>query len=83
MLREIERINEIIMGYKNPHDSRRVQKDFEYQNSERGYVTRCISSKFKPSYAKYGGHIPEIDKKEIWRLYMNHIIHMKEKISRV
>jgi hypothetical protein len=67
------------MGYKDPHDERRVQKDFEYQNSERGYVTRCISAKFKPSYRKYGGHFPAIDKKEFWRLYMNHIINMKEK----
>ena len=67
------------MGYKNPNDERRVQKDFEYQNSERGYVTRCISAKFKPSYKKYGGHFPAIDKKEFWRLYMNHIINMKEK----
>ena len=67
------------MGYKNPNDERRVQKDFEYQNSERGYVTRCISAKFKPSYKKYGVHFPAIDKKEFWRLYMNHIINMKEK----
>jgi hypothetical protein len=67
------------MGYKDPNDERRVQKDFEYQNSERGYVTRCISAKFKPSYKKYGGHFPAIDKKEFWRLYMNHIINMKEK----
>ena len=67
------------MGYKNPNDERRIQKDFEYMNSERGYITRTISSKFKPSYTKYGGHIPTIDKKEFWRLYMNHIINMKEK----
>ena len=52
------------MGYKDPNDERRIQKDFEYMNSERGYVTRTISSKFKPSYTKYGGHIPNIDKKE-------------------
>ena len=67
------------MGYKNPHDERRIDKDFAYMNSERGYVTRCITAKFKPSYTKYGGHLPKIDKKEFWRLYMNHIINMKEK----
>ena len=69
------------MAYADPNDKRRVQKDFEYQNSERGYVTRCISSKFKPSWVKYGGHKPDksMDKKEMWRLYMNHIIAMKEK----
>ena len=67
------------MGYKNPHDERRIDKDFAYMNSERGYVTRTISAKFKPSYIKYGGHTPTIDKKEFWRLYMNHIINMKEK----
>ena len=66
------------MAYKDPNDERRIQKDFEYMNSERGYVTRAISNKLKPSYKKYGGHVPEIDKKEFWRLYMNHIIKMKE-----
>jgi len=70
------------MGYKNPHDERRIQKDFEYMNTERGYVTRTISAKFKPSYIKYGGHTPTIDKKEFWRLYMNHIINMKEKFPK-
>jgi hypothetical protein len=67
------------MGYKNPHDERRIDKDFAYMNSERGYITRTITAKFKPSYKKYGGHTPKIDKKEFWRLYMNHIINMKEK----
>jgi|TARA_B110000285_G_scaffold65244_1_gene74976 hypothetical protein len=69
------------MGYKNPHDPRRLVKDFNYMNTERGYVTRMISTKFKPSYVKYGGHIPapSIDKMEVWRLYMNHIVKMKEK----
>ena len=42
------------MAYKDPNDERRVQKDFEYKNSERGYVTRAISNKLKPSYKKYG-----------------------------
>jgi hypothetical protein len=70
------------MGYKNPHDERRIDKDFAYMNSERGYVTRTISAKFKPSYIKYGGHTPTIDKKEFWRLYMNHIINMKEKFPK-
>ena len=48
-------------------------------NSERGYVTRAITGKFKPSYKKYGGHVPEMEKKDFWMLYMNHIIKMKEK----
>lgn len=67
------------MAYKNPNDERRVQKDFEYMNTERGYVGRAISGKLKPSYQTYGGHKPVIDKREFWRLYMNHIIAMKEK----
>ena len=66
------------MGYKNPYDERRIDKDFAYMNSERGYITRAISGKFKPSYGKSGGHVPALDKKEIWRLYMNHLINMKE-----
>ena len=69
------------MAYKNPNDQRRVQKDFEYMNTERGYVGRAISGKLKPSYGKYGGHKPHksMDKKEFWRLYMNHIIDMRKK----
>ena len=74
------------MPYKDPNDPRingprRIQKDFEYANSERGFVTACIARRFKPSAKKYGGHIANesMDKKEFWRLYMNHIIIMKEK----
>ena len=47
------------MAYKDPNDERRIQKDFEYMNSERGYVGRAIGGKLKPSYGKYGGHIPD------------------------
>ena len=69
------------MGYKNPNDSRRVQKDYEYMNTERGFVMNSITRRFKPSTKKYGGHVADesMDKKEFWRLYMNHIIMMKEK----
>ena len=69
------------MGYKDPNDSRRVQKDYEYMNTERGFVMNSITRRFKPSVIKYGGHIADesMDKKEFWRLYMNHIIMMKEK----
>ena len=74
------------MAYKNPNDprktdARRVQKDYEYMNTERGFVTLSIARRFKPSARKYGGHMADksMDKKEFWRLYMNHIIIMKEK----
>jgi len=69
------------MGYKDPSDPRRVQKDYEYMNTERGFVMNSITRRFKPSVIKYGGHIADesMDKKEFWRLYMNHIIMMKEK----
>ena len=74
------------MPYKDPNDprktdARRVQKDYEYMNTERGFVTISISRRFKPSVVRYGGHMAHksMDKKEFWRLYMNHIIIMKEK----
>src|SRR5210317_464116 len=74
------------MPYKDPNDPRingprRIQKDFEYANSERGFVMNSIARRFKPSARKYGGHLADesMDKKEFWRLYMNHIIIMKEK----
>ena len=74
------------MAYKNPNDPRktsahRLKIDHAYQNTERGYVTSSIGRRFKPSAKKYGGHNADesMDRKEFWRLYMNHIIIMKEK----
>ena len=73
------------MPYKDPNDpevlKKRAEADFAYMNTERGFVMSCIARKFKPSAKKYGGHIADesMDKKEFWRLYMNHIIIMKEK----
>jgi len=69
------------MPYKDPNDLRRVHKDYEYMNTERGFVMNSITRRFKPSTKKYGGHLADesMDKKEFWRLYMNHIIIMKEK----
>ena len=69
------------MPYKDPHDPRKIVIDCAYLNTERGFVTQMISGKFKPSYGKKTGHIPapNIDKMEVWRLYMNHLIKMKEK----
>ena len=74
------------MAYKDPNDPRktnaaRLLKDNEYANTERGFVMQSISRRFLPSVLKYGGHVvhESLDKKEFWRLYMNHIIIMKEK----
>ena len=69
------------MAYKDPYDPRKLTIDYVYLNTERGFVTRMISNRFKPSHGKYGGHKPDpsIDKMEMWRIYMNHIIIMKEK----
>ena len=73
------------MAYKDPNNpdvlKRRAESDYEYMNSERGFVTLSIARRFKPSARKYGGHMADksMDKKEFWRLYMNHIIIMKEK----
>jgi hypothetical protein len=67
--------------YKNPNNPKRVLADFKYANSERGFVTFLIASKFTPSNGKSRGHFPDssLDKKEVWRIYMNHLIKMKEK----
>ena len=72
------------MPYKDPHDPRKIAIDCAYLNTERGFVTQMISGKFKPSYGKKTGHIPapNIDKMEVWRLYMNHLIKMKEKFPK-
>ena len=41
------------MPYKDPNDpevlKKRAEMDFEYANSERGFVTLSIARRFKPS----------------------------------
>ena len=68
------------MPYKNPNDPRRVQKDYEYDNSERGFILRNITSKYTKS--RNTKWIPEITKQDFWQLYMNHIQIMKEKFPK-
>ena len=68
------------MPYKDPNDPRRIQKDHEYDNSERGFILRNITSKYtKSRNTKWK---PEITKQDFWHLYMNHIQVMKERFSK-
>lgn len=69
---------EWLMPYKDPKHPNRAYSDWKYRNTERGFVMKCIAAKFRPSQKKWR---PEMDKKEMWRLYMNHIADMKKKHS--
>ena len=62
------------MPYKDPKHPNRAISDWKYRNTERGFVMKVITSKFRPSSTKWR---PTIDKKEMWRSYMNHIADMK------
>ena len=67
------------MPYKDPKHPNRAISDWKYRNTERGFVMKVITSKFRPSSTKW---IPAIDKKEMWRSYMNHIADMKKKFPK-
>ena len=53
------------MPYKDPKHPNRAISDWKYRNTERGFVMKVITSKFRPSSKKWR---PAIDKKEMWNL---------------
>ena len=56
--------------------------EFKYKNTERGRIKECVDGIFKRPNKKSNKRrkkwIPEIDKKGIWLIIMNHICRMKE-----
>ena len=62
------------------------QTDSQYINSERGKIMEVINSIFLRYKHKKDRHkvwYPEVDKKELWIIIMNHIAYMKQKICMV
>ena len=60
------------------------QTDTRYLNSERGKIMEVINSIFSRSNKKDNRKkwIPEVDKKELWIIVMNHIAYMKQKFPK-
>jgi len=56
--------------------------DYNYNNSERGKIREVVSGIFNRPFIKSNTRkkkwIPEIDKKGVWLIIMNHICRMKE-----
>ena len=63
---------------------RQDQTDIQYLNSERGKIMEVITGIFGRPYKKDNRKkwIPELDKKELWLIIMNHIAHMKVKFPK-
>ena len=56
------------------NNSKKLSKiKHKYMNSEKGFVTKCISSIFTPSKIKERGFIPEFTKKEILNYFNEYI----------
>ena len=61
------------------------QTDSQYINSERGKIMEVINSIFLRYKHKKDRHkvwYPEVDKKELWIIIMNHIAYMKQKFPK-
>ena len=63
---------------------RQDQTDIQYLNSERGKIMEVINSIFSRSNKKDNRKkwIPELEKKDVWLVVMNHIARMKKKFPR-
>ena len=76
-------VNDRWVTRRNVPEYKKAQKevDYKYLNSERGKIMEVISGIFcrpnnKDNRKKW---IPELEKKELWLIIMNHIAYMKEK----
>ena len=61
------------------------QTDSLYLNSERGKIMEVINSiflRYKHKKDRQKVWYPEVDKKELWLIIMNHIAHMKQKFPK-
>ena len=61
------------------------QTDSLYLNSERGKIMEVINSiflRYKHKKDRRKVWYPEVDKKELWLIIMNHIAHMKQKFPK-
>ena len=68
-------------SYRQRHPEQVAERDFKYNNSERGFIVNCIGSIFKPSRNQHRKNrwFPQITKQEIWEDLLIHIHYMKEK----
>ena len=76
-------VNDRWVTRRNVPEYRKAKKevDYEYLNSERGKIMEVIAGIFGRPYKKNNRKkwIPELEKKDVWLIIMNHIARMKEK----
>jgi len=75
-------VNDRWVTRRNVPEYRKSQKevDYKYLNSERGKIIEVIGGIFNRPYKKNNRKkwIPELEKKDVWLIIMNHIARMKE-----
>ena len=76
-------VNDRWVSRGNVPEYRKAQKevDYKYLNSERGKIMEVITGIFGRPYSNNNRvkWIPELEKKDVWLIVMNHIARMKEK----
>ena len=76
-------VNDRWVSRGNVPEYRKAKKklDYKYLNSERGKIIEVIAGIFNRPYKKNNRKkwIPELEKKDVWLIIMNHIARMKEK----
>ena len=75
-------VNDRWVTRRNVPEYREAQKkvDYKYLNSERGKIMEVITGIFGRPYRNNNRKkwIPELEKKDVWLIIMNHIARMKE-----
>ena len=68
------------VSWRQKYPERASQKDFIYNNKERGFIINKIGDIFKPSKGKNRKKrwLPQITRKKIWEDLLLHIEFMKE-----
>ena len=66
-------------SWRQRYPERAAERDFRYNNQERGFIINKIGDIFKPSKGKHRKKrwLPQMKKKEIWEDLMVHVEFMK------
>ena len=76
----VEKIKQFRRLYNEKNSEEIKKNNLAYMNTERGYIMETIAGIFNRAKKKNKRKIwvPEINKKDIWTIVMNHICRMKE-----
>ena len=73
----------IVMPYANKNDPRRIEIDFDYNNSQKGFIIVKMGQIFKPSNSKLrpGRNFvwkPELSREDLKLKLSNHVLNMAQ-----